>query len=154
MKRIIFGIAFMALLSSNASAQLYDVGLGIRAAPSFGFSVKVFADQENALELILHRRNNIRYRITALYERHNHFSSNWYFFYGFGGTLNIITDSDIQGQLGIGVDGILGLEYVAETIPISLGIDYKPGFNIIGASNSNNFFWDELGFSIRILLGS
>jgi hypothetical protein len=48
----------------------------------------------------------------------------------------------------IGIDGIIGLEYVFRDIPINIGLDWKPALNIIG----NTSFWPDKGaVSIRYI---
>ncbi|HAX94627.1 MAG TPA: hypothetical protein DCY25_11950, partial [Bacteroidales bacterium] len=48
----------------------------------------------------------------------------------------------------IGIDGILGIEYNFEEVPINIGLDWKPAFNLTGYSG----FWGDGGaLSIRYI---
>ena len=48
----------------------------------------------------------------------------------------------------VGIDGILGLEYSFSEIPINIGLDWKPAFNIVGYSG----WWADGGaLSIRYI---
>mgnify|MGYP001615571992 CR=1 FL=1 len=44
----------------------------------------------------------------------------------------------------LGVDGIIGLEYVFDGVPINLSLDYKPSFNITPG------FFDPSGGALSI----
>ena len=77
---------------------------------------------------------------------------NWYF--GFGGHIGFWDGHDVKwakdnrSYTVIGIDGILGMEYNFNEIPINLSIDWKPVFNIIGHSG---FWGDSGGISIRYI---
>lgn len=152
MKKLIIAgfIVFMAL---SVDAQRYDAAVGIRASPSPGISAKIGMMDDNVVELIFHRRNATRYRFTTLYERHTHIQNNLWWYGGFGGTINYITDDIVKDKFGLGVDAVIGLEWTADFFPLSLSFDYKPGLNLFGAGQGRSFFWDEPGFSIRYLIG-
>lgn len=51
----------------------------------------------------------------------------------------------------IGVDGIIGLEYVFADIPINISADWKPAINLVG-HNNNSYFWGDNGaLSVRYI---
>ena len=146
-------IAF-CLVSINL-AQDYNTGIGLRAGFSNGLTVKHFISEKSALEGILSSRWR-GFGITGLYEIHNRFFSterlNWYI--GFGGHAGFWNGDDANwGTPGtsytvIGVDGILGLDYSFKEVPVNLGLDWKPAFNIVGYSG----FWGDGGaLSIRYI---
>jgi len=139
-----------------SNAQDYNTGIGIRGGLSNGLTVKHFISSNTALEGLLATRWE-GFNITGLYEIHaNAFNTprlNWY--YGFGGHIGFWDGShnsswfdDNNSHTVIGIDGIVGIEYNVEAIPFNIGLDWKPGFNLIGYTG----FWsDELALSIRFI---
>ena len=98
------------------------------------------------------------FEITGLYEIHNLAFNverlRWY--YGFGGHIGFWNGDytyKYWGDAGVsytvvGIDGVLGIEYSFREVPINLGIDWKPAFNIIGQTG----FWGDGGaLSIRFI---
>jgi len=157
MKKIIFVCLFVISISSISYAQDYNTGVGFRGGFSNGLTIKHFTGPKSAFELILSSRWR-GFEITGLYEIHNQAFNTpgfkWY--YGFGGHVGFWNGdytNKYWGEPGtsyavIGLDGILGLEYSFTEIPINLGLDWKPAFNIIGYSG----FWADGGaFSIRYI---
>jgi len=134
------------------SAQDYKTGIGIRAGFSSGVTLKHFKSRKVALEGLLTTRWQ-GFDLTGLYEVHNKAfdvnNLNWY--YGGGAHIGFYNGNYTEwGRNGttytvIGIDGILGLEYTFDEIPINLGIDWKPTFNLIGYTG----IWSEGALSIR-----
>ncbi|CAN0013796.1 unnamed protein product, partial [Chrysoparadoxa australica] len=98
---------------------------------------------------------------TVLYERHvNAFGVNgfkWY--YGGGGHASIHNNQYYgtyfgrspyydDGALGLGVDGILGLEYKIPAIPFALSLDIKP-FVEVNTAGGVGFAFDS-GLGIKV----
>ena len=148
MKRITSTFIIGIILSSFSYAQDYNTGVGLRAGYSYGLTIKHFVSEKNALEGLFSSRWQ-GFQITGLYEYQNHFSSaerlNWYI--GFGAHVGFWNGNNVKwGDSGtnytvVGIDGILGLEYVFKEVPINLGIDWKPSFNFVGYSG----FWSNGG---------
>ncbi len=151
MKRIFIVLALIGAFTL-ASAQDYSTGIGLRGGVAQGITVKHFMGDKSALEglLSLHWGG---FEITGLYEIHSMQLAgvdrlNLYYGAGahlgiFDGTVRIALDG-----INIGVDGILGLEYNFEQIPINVSVDYKPAFNIIGERG----FWGDGGaLSLRYI---
>lgn len=156
MKRYLLIIVFVLGFSAISSAQDYKTGIGLRAGYPAGLSVKHFINERAALEGIL----ATQWRgllITGLFEAHRQLADvnnlNWY--YGFGAHVGFwnANSRSYWGDPGtaytvVGIDGILGLEYSFEEIPINLGIDWKPAFNLTGYTG----FWGDGGaLSIRYI---
>ena len=147
-------ITFVLILSfvGLISAQEYKTGIGLRAGFSSGLTVKHFNNSKVALEGLFTTRWQ-GFVVTGLYEVHNRAFDvdrlKW--FYGGGAHLGFYNGDYVYwGRNGsaytvVGIDGILGLEYTFSEVPINLGIDWKPSFNLIGYSG----FWSEGGFSVR-----
>jgi len=119
-------------------AQDYQTGLGLRGGYVSGVTVKHFLDESTALEGIL-SFGRWGFTTTGLYEIHaNAFDVerlSWYY----GGGAHIGSWNDYyptlseRGQYGvIGLDGIVGMEYKIEDIPITLSADWKPSLNLLG----------------------
>ncbi len=154
MKKLFF--AFILLLATTliSNAQDYSTGIGFRGGLSNGLTVKHFISSENAVEGILSTRWQ-GFNITGLYEIHNQAFDTpglkWY--YGFGGHIGFWNAhnpwfNDRGNYTVVGVDGIIGLEYSFAEVPINLGLDWKPGLNLIGYTG---FWGDEVALSIRYI---
>ncbi len=157
MKKIIAAVWMVFCLVSISKAQDYNTGIGIRGGFSNGLTVKHFIEPKSAIEGILSTRWN-GFIVTGLYEVHNQaFNAErlkWYF--GFGGHIGFWNgnyDKNYWGDYGtsytvVGIDGILGLEYSFEEVPLNLSLDWKPAFNFVGYSG----FWADGGaLSLRYI---
>lgn len=155
MKRLILTFILIIFVVSFANAQDYRTGIGLRGGFSNGLTVKHFLTGKTAVEGILSTRWR-GFDVTGLYEIHNQaFNTerlNWYF--GFGGHVGFWNgDYANWGEPGInyiivGIDGILGIEYNFKEVPINIGLDWKPAFNLIGYTG----FWGDGGaLSIRYI---
>ena len=158
MKKIFITATILLLLAyaGPLAAQDYHTGLGIHGGLSNGISLKHFYTTDIAVEGILTTRWN-GFKITGLAEWHIPVfdTEGMNFFYGGGVHLGIWdTERDYYGDpvsgngLFLGIDGIIGLEYAFPGIPLSLGLDWKPGFEII---SDFGFAHDEIALSIRYL---
>lgn len=161
--RIVILIIIGTLLSQPLFSQHYDYDLavGIRVGLGYGFNGKCFlgsnraVQSRNALEAIA----SFRYdgvMCSILYEYHIEvFDTEGFYLYCGGGLHAGIWNSDevpwetdnTGNNFYSGFDGIIGLEYVFAYIPISVGLDWKPGFNII---RDSNLMIDDIGLSLRI----
>jgi hypothetical protein len=152
MRRSILIIVLAIGFAITVSAQEYKTGLGIRAGNSLGFNIKHFQSKKVALEGILSTRWE-GFDITGLYEVHGQAFDvehlTWY--YGGGLHIGFYKGSDAYwGEPGtqytvFGMDGILGMEYTFQEIPICLGLDWKPELNFTGYTG----IWSEFAFSVR-----
>jgi hypothetical protein len=157
MKKMIITCLFVFYLISISYAQDYNTGIGLRLGFNQGLTVKHFVGEKSAFEFLLATRWR-GFEITGLYEIHNQFFNaerlNWYF--GFGGHIGFWNGDYTYKRWGeegrnytvIGIDGILGLEYNFVEVPINIGLDWKPAYNISGYSG----FWADGGaLSIRYI---
>lgn len=155
MKKYILTLVLFLSIASLSYAQEYQTALGLRGGFSNGVTVKHFIGEKSAVEGIFTTRWS-GVNVTGLYEIHKWRAFdvnrlNWY--YGFGGHIGFWDGSrdpwdGSSNYMVIGADLILGLEYNFEEIPINLSVDWKPAFNIIGASG----FWPDAGaFSARYM---
>ncbi len=154
-KGIIAVFALVAVfLSSEANAQTYSTGVGLRAGVTNGLTVKHFIQSDAAIEGILHTRWR-GLLITGLYEVHKDVREvrglRW--FYGGGAHIGS-WNRDSNHPFGdrdrdytiFGIDGIIGLDYKFVDAPVNLSLDYKPAFNLSGYSG---WWGDEIALSIR-----
>ncbi len=123
----------------------YTTAIGIRAGQTSGLTLKHFINNETAIEGIFGIWP-YAFGIAGLCEKHarafNTEGLRWY--YGGGGHLTLGTgrvyyayyDNENRfykyssGNLAVGVDGIVGLEYKIKAIPVALGADIKPFLEI------------------------
>lgn len=139
---IFSGLAFTEVrgqdLTPAFNQSFYTTAIGLRAGETSGLTIKHFTGSNQAVEGIIGIWPNA-ISLTALYERHasgNTEGFSWY--YGAGGhvafeTGRIYRISDRSfyyrypdREVGIGIDGILGLEYKIPPIPFALSLDLKP----------------------------
>ena len=146
-------IILLSLFTLPGHSQDYDTGLGVRGSVAWGITVKHFVMTDGAIEGLLTARFN-GFNATGLYEKHIPVfdTDGFYFFYGGGVHLGLWNTDDptpFRGtKIYTGIDGIIGLEYSFGGTPISLGIDWKPGFNLL---SDFGFYFDEIAISIRYL---
>ncbi len=123
--------------SLTTQSYKYNTAIGIRGIGTSGLTIKHFTRANKAVEGIIGFYPDA-FSVTVLLENYvNAFDQaglNWY--YGFGG--HIATQSDwvyyenyrgyrrTDGDFGIGVDGIFGIEYKINEVPIAVSLDVKP----------------------------
>jgi hypothetical protein len=154
MKNILFTLTLITT-SLFSYSQDYTTGIGLRGGPSNGLTVKHFISQKAALEGILTTRWG-GFGLTGLYEINVPIKSvsRLNFYYGIGAHVGSYNGKqngwfkDDVNHFVLGVDGILGLEYNFKEIPFNIGVDYKPGFNLVGYSG---YWGDEGALSIRYI---
>lgn len=153
--KLVIAALFILMINSNLKAQDYVDAVGVRAGLSQGISYKHFISTTDALEGILALRWG-GFNITGLFERHmDAFDvDGLYFYYGAGAHIGFWDGNtspwfdDNSSYTVIGIDGVVGLEYVFTEIPFNVGLDWKPGFNLIGYTG---FWGDELALSFRYI---
>ncbi len=156
MRKSTLTILFIILSACAVDAQDYHTAFGIKAGMAPGITAKHFLTTNGALEgIATFRWGGVN--LTGLGEFHlSMFDTDGMNFY-YGGGLHIgvwdagkAMDEPASGQkLNFGVDGIVGLEYSFFDIPLSLGLDWKPNFNII---RDSRLIIDEISFTIRYLI--
>jgi hypothetical protein len=149
LKKIALATIGLVLLSiTRVSAQSpvndYRFAIGIRAGETSGFTFNLNSVKPTGMEFIVGLWSNW-VSLTALYEkRAPAFNTNglkWY--YGAGGHVAFATATYFQegrtyprgDNLGIGMDGVIGLEYKIPEIPFALNINLKPLIEINRVQN-------------------
>ena len=124
--------AMLLLMAAGfmAKAQDYKTGVGIRfssndAAINNSITVKHFLSNKTAIEGLISFGDP--FAIGALVELHNGIESvsglQW--FYGGGAYVGF------GGRRNVGAQGVLGLDYKFNNLPINLSIDWKPELNLL-----------------------
>jgi len=146
MKRfIIFTILLVSAVVSNA--QGYRQALGVRGGLSSGIEYRYYAHDESSYKLLLSTRDR-GLQLHALKEFHRYdlfdFSEQLVFVFGGGVHAGYQTWDEVHywrdnvrwyssnTAFIAGVDGLAGLEYIFYEIPVSLGIEVKPYFDLFG----------------------
>jgi hypothetical protein len=146
MKRSVIIFVLAIGIASVIKAQEYKTGIGVRLGTSSGLTIKHFTGPASAIEGLFTTRWD-DFSFTGLYEINarafdvDHLT--W--FYGGGGHLGFYNGNHTNSYAVLGVDGIIGLEYTFDEVPINLGIDFKPTLDLIGYVD----FWPEAAFSVR-----
>ncbi len=150
MRSVLMVALLLAALTFESTAQTYQTAVGIRGGFSNGITGKHFITDHSAVEGILSLRNK-GWMVTALYQEYQPAFdvSNLFWFYGGGAHLGYWQKYE-SNHFGLGIDAIIGLEYMFDPIPISVSLDYKPMFNLY---NLPRFMADEVALSIRYTFG-
>jgi hypothetical protein len=124
----------------------YTFAAGLRLsspAPTLNnaVTIKYFANEFTAYEGIISFGN--RFGIGALYEKHQpiNATAGFQWLYGFGAYVGF-GDKKVY----VGPNGIIGLDYKFDKIPLNLSLDWKPEIDILPGIN---FIPDGFGLSAR-----
>ena len=145
MKRLI--LVFIFLIATNLTfAQGFSRALGIRAGYTSGFEYRFYTNDLNSYKFLLGTRDH-GVQLHALKEFHKYdlfdFAYQIVFYYGFGvhggyesWDVNYYRNQehiyDTRASVIAGLDGLAGLEYVFDAVPISAGLEVKPYFDLLG----------------------
>lgn len=145
MKKLI--LAFLVLAASlQVNAQVYNMGIGLRGGGTAnGITLKKSLSVFTMGDLIVSMHNE-GIIATGLYEIEKPINEldGLYIYYGVGAHLGTYTNVD----MALGLDAVLGLEFVIPDIPIGISLDIKPSFDFVGRTNFGNDFG---ALSIRYL---
>ncbi len=153
-KTVLLCIAGASLLfgSLTASAQSYENAVGVRIGSYNGVNFKTFLNTNKALDLNLAVRSNDNFKrfiLTGLYEVHNPIGGApgllWY--YGGGGSVGSYKVRNSDGELFLSADGVLGLDYKFDGVPLNLAVDWRPRLEL---TPDTNFGTGDVGLAIRL----
>lgn len=138
-------ISTLLIISLSASGQDFMHSAGIRGGISSGLTYRAYLNPELAYEgLMSFRGTGIQFTLLrqkfepALWQ----LSDGFFVSYGYGGHIGFTNDysyehifrtvhrPDRQFSPLIGMDGYLGIEYHFPGIPVQVGIDFKPYFEM------------------------
>lgn len=144
----------LMITQSDAQAQTYENAIGVRIGSYNGVNFKTFVNTNKALEFNLAVRSNNdfkRFILTGLYEVHNPINGApgllWY--YGGGGSIGSYKYRDFEGDLFLSADGVLGLDYKFDGVPLNLAVDWRPRLEL---TPDTNFGTGDVGLAIRLTL--
>ncbi len=157
MKKItlLFSMLFVMAVASNLKAQDYNSAIGLRFGYPLSISYKTFLTESNALELYAGYRGYSGiysyFTVGGLYEIHKPINGvdglSWY--YGGGVSVQFFTYdnsyvfTDDNGSLGVGISGVLGLDYKFADAPFNLSVDFLPTIRF-GGWDSGYYSWGAL----------
>ena len=157
MKKItlLFSMLFVMAVASNLKAQDYNSAIGLRFGYPLSISYKTFLTESNALELYAGYRGYSGiysyFTVGGLYEIHKPINGvdglSWY--YGGGVSVQFFTYddgyffNDDNGSLGVGISGVLGLDYKFADAPFNLSVDFLPTIRF-GGWDSGYYSWGAL----------
>ena len=137
---------------SSANAQSYENAIGVRIGSYNGVNFKTFLNTNKALDLNLSVRSNDdfkRFILTGLYEVHNPINGApgllWY--YGGGGSIGSYKVKNFESDVFLSADGVLGLDYKIDGIPLNLALDWRPRLEL---TPDTNFGTGDVGLAIRL----
>ena len=152
MKQVI-GALLIVFISFQATAQNktansidYKTAVGVKLWDGGGLTLKTFIKEDRALEFIGFF-NRYGTRITGLYEFHGDLNTEgnlkWYL--GGGGHVGLYK---LKTTI-IGIDGVIGIDYKFNNMPLNLALDWQPSFEF----NRNYLFSGNWGgLAIRYTL--
>jgi hypothetical protein len=149
------------LTTAIAQAQ-YNYAIGLRSGGTTGITLKKTMERSALEGIIGFWQSGLS--VTALWEKKsqtfNEPGFNW--FYGLGGHVAFYGDdfdgdgaswydhphNKDDGDLGLGIDGIVALEYKIPNVPIAFSLDLKPYIEI--TTEGGFFFSPDPGLGIKI----
>lgn len=151
--KIIYILGILLLLTSTGYSQGPKKAIGIRGGLSSGFEYRVFSSELSSYKVLFSTRQH-GLQLTGLKEFHNpdafDFSEDLSFIYGFGAHVGFESwntyynyeyypyeryHDRTSGPIA-GLDGLVAAEYTIPAVPIVVGFEVKPYFNLFG----KNFF--------------
>ncbi|WP_167617639.1 hypothetical protein [Maribellus sediminis] len=154
----------LLLFPAIAFSQLYKNAVGIRGGLTSGFEYRIYTDDANSYKFLLGSRDN-GVQLHAFKEFHQYdmfnFTDQLIFFYGAGMHIGYEQWQKhyVEGNSSwyeertamlAGLDGLVGLEYQFYEVPISLGLEVKPYFDILGREMFNVELFD-FAFTVKYL---
>jgi hypothetical protein len=162
MKKLL--ITLLVVLPSLGFAQVFENAIGIRGGLTAGFEYRFYMDDANSYKFLLGTRDG-GVQIHALKEFHQYdlfsFTDRLVLVYGAGlhAGYEQWEKRYIEGNTTwyedrtaflVGLDGLVGLEYLFYEVPISLGFEVKPYFDLLGREMFNVQLFD-FAFTVKYL---
>ena len=135
-------LLFVTQIDLQAQSNLpEDFQLGIRLGDTFSSDIAIDAMVPFGGET-LHANVgfNDNLSLSAMYDFFDTIVDNFYWYYGFGAQVGFFDDFTLAAAVEVGI------EYEVQDFPITIGIDYRPAFDII---SDTDFRFNQVGFNIR-----
>lgn len=144
MKR--FLVILILILPFGVFAQTFNNAVGIRGGITSGFEYRIYTNDANSYKFLLGTRND-GIQFHGFKEFHNHdafaFTDQLTLFYGLGVHFGYeqweehyhkdnMSWYETRTAFLAGLDGLVGLEYLFYEVPLSIGIEVKPYFDVLG----------------------
>ncbi len=145
MKKLILMIVVSVSSLGVSQAQDYNWAVGFRfGGDTGGLSAKHKIDASTGFEFLGAAYWGGGFMVTGLYERYVPVIGRGFnFYYGAGAHLG-----GVDKEFLLGADGIVGLEYTFDAVPVSLSFDWKPALNILEAVD----FWAvDFALGVRVV---
>ncbi len=136
MKKLALLVSMFVLVAlfSSLHAQDYKSAIGLRLGYPLSATYKFFLNEEDAIELYAGYRGYSGvysyWNIGGQYEVHKPFPDVEHLHWFFGGGASVLFFSydfnGSDGTTGLGVNGVIGLDYKFESAPINLSVDFMP----------------------------
>ncbi|MFT7588580.1 MAG: hypothetical protein ACI959_000791 [Limisphaerales bacterium] len=132
----------------------YTAAVGLLAGSSIGVTGKYFIAPDFAVEAhFASRRRGLEIAGFGLLHRDIKKDHDFNWFFGGGAHVGFAeySNSDLgqRTEATLGIDGMLGLEYTFEQLPLNLAVNWKPEFNFTGVTGLD---LASAGISIRYVL--
>jgi hypothetical protein len=144
---------------SNLSAQGYKTALGVRLSSSNAMqnnsvSIKQFISEKMAVEGLLTFGDPLAFGALVEFQKPLAAEGLSYFFGG-GGYLGFVKKVNVNASKtstdpNFGIQGVVGLDYKFNNLPLNISLDWKPELNIV---SDINFEPAAIGFTARFTFG-
>lgn len=152
-------LAFPFIANAQSTSGTYNTAIGLRGGGTSGLTIKHFTGSNVALEGIIGLWDNA-FSLTGLYEKHANAGAtglNWYYGGGFHIAAETYRYNDRdhyyhrdhyrEDGVGVGIDGIVGIEYKIVPIPFAVSVDLKPFLEI--NTHGGAFFALDPGLGLK-----
>lgn len=152
MKKVIVVLFIVMAFSFAAQAQSYKSAIGLRGGDPSGITFKTFVNSVNAFELIAgsgYFGHNLNLSGYYQWQKPTDWAPNLDWYVGPGahiGFWNNAYKDEYNSTIVMGIDGIVGLEYTLDDVPLNFGVGVGPTFNLVGGPAW--YYWNG-GVSIR-----
>lgn len=148
MKKILF-VAVVAVLAALPfqKAEAQNWGVGLRLGWDNGLTLKKYMGANNLdFHLSIHDGG---FMTSGLYEWNQGLGNGFTLYYGVGASIGAWNNEKDDVALGLGINGIVGVEWKIPSAPLALSLDWKPTFSLL--PRTHFYFEEGLGLSIKYL---